>query len=147
MSPDVQPQAPTTEGEATTGSSSNDSGRRQWLEPAVVVTILALLVSIVFGIYGMNARMDVLSDRMDVLGADINTRMDALNADLNARMNALNADLNARMDALNADLNARMDALSAGLNTRIDNVYQLLFSKENLENIKNGPLQAPDLQS
>ena len=144
--PEVQPQAPTT-----TVPGRNDPARRPWLEPAVVVavigvvvTILGLLLSIAFGIYGMNARIDDLAARMDglgiriddlaarmdTLGVDLNARMDALGADLSARIDALSTrmdglsvridDLAARMDTLGVDLNARMDALGADLSARID---------------------------
>ena len=150
MSPEMQSQTPTPEGDTTTVSNNRGSGRRQWVEPAVVVAaitlaviIFALLVAIVFGIYGINARMDALAADMSARIDAISNRMDVLSD----RMDTLNTDLSARMDALAADLNSRMDTLSAGLNARIDNLYQLLFPQENLENIKNVPLQAPDLQS
>ncbi len=160
MSPEAQVQAT-----PPPLSSSNGPGRRPWLEPAVVVaviglavTILGLLLSIVFGIYGMNAhidalgadlsaRMDTLSTRMDALGSDLSariddlsTRMDALGSDLSARMDtlstrmdALGSDLSARMDTLSArmdTLSARMDALGSDLSARIDKVYQLLLPKQ-----------------
>ena len=137
--PDVQAQAT-----PTTVASSNGAGRRQWLEPAVVVavigvavTILGLLLSIVFGIYGMNIRIDALgadlSTRMDTLGSDLNTRIDTLST----RMDTLGSDLNARIDTLStridtpgSDLNARIDTLDTRidvLSTRMDKVYQLLL--------------------
>ena len=54
--PEVQPGATTT-----TVAASNGLGRPPWLEPAVVVavigvavTVLGLLLSIAFGIYAMN---------------------------------------------------------------------------------------------
>ncbi len=55
---------------------STGSGRRPWLEPAAVVAmlslavaVLALLVSIVFGIYNINTRIDAL-------GSGLNTRIE-----------------------------------------------------------------------
>ena len=145
-----------TRATATTVPGSTGSGRRPWLEPAVVVamlslavTILALLVSIVFGIYSINTRIDAmgadlntrmdalgaevkadirdLNARIDTMGSDLNTRMDALAAevkadirDLNARIDTMGAEVNARIDALGSDLNARMDTLGSSLNARID---------------------------
>ena len=135
--PEVQPQATTT-----TAPAGNGLGRPPWLEPAVVVavigvavTILGLLLSIAFGVYAMNARIDDLgvriddlAIRMDALGADLNARIDDLAIrmdglsvridDLAIRMDALGADLNARID----DLAARMDTLGADLNARIDDL-------------------------
>ena len=130
-----------TRATATTVPGSTGSGRRPWLEPAVAVamlslavTILALLVSIVFGIYSINTRIDTM-------GADLNTRMDALGAevkadirDLNARIDTMGAevkadirDLNARIDTMGAevkadirDLNARIDTMGTEVNARID---------------------------
>ena len=150
INPDVQPQATTT---TVPGGLSH--GRRPWLEPAVVVTVIGvavtifgLLLSIVFGIYSMNTRIDALGSdlntRVDALGSDLNIRIDALGSDLNARVDALGSelkadirDLNARVDALGSelkadirDLNARVDALSSELNIRIEQVYQLLLPEE-----------------
>ena len=142
--PEVQPQATTT-----TAPAVNGLGRPPWLEPAVVVavigvavTILGLLLSIAFGVYAMNARIDDLgvriddlAIRMDALGADLNARIDDLAIridDLSARMDGLSVridDLAIRIDALGADLNARiddlaarMDTLGADLNARIDDL-------------------------
>ena len=134
-----------TRATATTVPGSTGSGRRPWLEPAVVVamlslavTILALLVSIVFGIYSINTRIDAmgsdLNTRMDALAAefkadvrDLNARIDTMGAevkadirDLNARIDTMGAEVNARIDALGSDLNARMDTLGSSLNARID---------------------------
>ena len=139
INPDVQPQVTTT---TVPGGLSH--GRRPWLEPAVVVTVIGvavtifgLLLSIVFGIYSMNTRVDAL-------GSDLNIRIDALGSDLNARVDALGSelkadirDLNARVDALGSelkadvrDLNARVDALGSDFNIRIEQVYQLLLPEE-----------------
>ena len=143
MSPEMQAQAP-----ATAAPGRTNSNRRPWLEPAVVVavigvavTIFGLLLSIVFGIYSMNNHIDALgselkadirdlNNRMDTLGSDFNTRIDALGSELKADIR----DLNARVDALGSelkadvrDLNARIDALGSelkadirDLNARID---------------------------
>ena len=127
--PEAQPGATTT-----TVPASNGLGRPPWLEPAVVVavTVLGLLLSIAFGIYAMNTRIDDLGVRIDDLGV----RMDTLGADLNARMDGLSVridDLGARMDTLGTNLNARMDALAMrmdGLSVRMDKVYQLLLPKQ-----------------
>ncbi len=124
MSPEAQVQAT-----PPPLSSSNGPGRRPWLEPAVVVaviglavTILGLLLSIVFGIYGMNARIDALE-------TDLSTRIDVLSN----RMDILGADLNACVDTLSARIDVLsnlMDTLGSDLSTRIDKVYQLLLPKE-----------------
>ena len=108
-------------------------GRRPWLEPALVVaalglavTILGLLLSIAFGIYSMNTRIDTLD-------ANLNGRIDVLRADFNARIDALGASLNARIDALDARvdaLDARVDALGSDFNIRIEQVYQLLLPEK-----------------
>ncbi|KKZ11597.1 MAG: hypothetical protein TE42_07495 [Candidatus Synechococcus spongiarum SP3] len=88
MSPEVQAQTTTTTAPGRTGP-----GGRPWLEPAVLVasmgmglavTILALLLSIAFGSCGMNARVDALGARIDVLEINLNARIDAFGADLNA---------------------------------------------------------------
>lgn len=54
--------------------------------PGLAVAILALLLSIAFGIYSMNTRIDNLGARIDTLSANLNTRIDTLGADLNARI-------------------------------------------------------------
>ncbi|MXZ82681.1 MAG: hypothetical protein F4Z10_03115 [Synechococcus sp. SB0666_bin_14] len=70
-SPEAQAQAT-----PTTVPGSTGPGGRPWLEPAVLVavlglavTILALLLSIAFGIYSMNTRIDTL-------GGDLNARIE-----------------------------------------------------------------------
>ena len=110
ISPEGQPPATTK-----TVPGSPGPGRRPWLEPAVVVavvgvavTLFGLLLSIVFGIYSMNSHIDALGSE---LKADIR-------------------DLNVRVDALGSDFNARMDALGANFNIRIEQVYQLLLPEE-----------------
>ena len=136
MSPEMQAQAP-----ATAAPVRTSSNRRPWLEPAVVVavigvavTIFGLLLSIVFGIYSMNNHIDALGSELKADIRDLNNRMDTLSADFNTRIDALGSelkadirDLNARMDSLGSDFNTRIDALGSelkadirDLNTRID---------------------------
>ena len=139
-SPEMQAQAP-----ATAAPGRTNSNRRPWLEPAVVVavigvavTIFCLLLSIVFGIYSMNNHIDALgselkadirdlNNRMDTLGSDFSTRIGTLGSDFNTRSDALGSDFNTRIDALGSelkadirDLNNRMDTLGSDFNTRID---------------------------
>ena len=139
ISPEGQPPATTK-----TVPGSPGPGRRPWLEPAVVVavvgvavTLFGLLLSIVFGIYSMNSHIDALGSELkadirdlnacvDALGASVNTRMDTLGSELKADIR----DLNVRVDALGSDFNARMDALGANFNIRIEQVYQLLLPEE-----------------
>lgn len=86
--PEAQAQAtPTT----VPGSTGPD--RRPWLEPAVpvavpglAVTILALLLSIAFGIYSMNTHIDALGARIDALETSFNACINTLGGDLNARI-------------------------------------------------------------
>ena len=139
ISPEMQAQAP-----ATVAPNGTGSGHRPWLEPAVVVavigvavTIFGLLLSIVFGIYSMNNHIDALGSELKADIRDLNNRMDTLGSefkadirDLNARVDALGSDLNARIDALGSDLNARIDALGSDFNIRIEQVYQLLLPEE-----------------
>ena len=47
---------------------------------------LALLLSIAFGVYSMNTRIDALGARIDALETSFNARIDTLGADLNTRI-------------------------------------------------------------
>ena len=111
-SPEAQAQAIPTPAPGSTGP-----GGRPWLEPAVLVavlglavTILALLLSIAFGIYSMNTRID-----------------------------ALDTSFNARIDALGANLNARINTLGGDLNARIEQVYQLLLPRAQVTAWRQSP--------
>ena len=88
MSPEMQAQAP-----ATAAPGRTNSNRRPWLEPAVVVavigvavTIFGLLLSIVFGIYSMNNHIDALGSELKADVRDLNARVDALGSDFNVRI-------------------------------------------------------------
>ena len=144
MSPEMQAQAP-----ATAAPGRTNSNRRPWLEPAVVVavigvavTIFGLLLSIVFGIYSMNNHIDALGSELKADIRDLNARVDALGSELKADVR----DLNARIDALGSelkadirDLNARVDALGFDFNVRIEQVYQLLLGTTENRHVPGNP--------
>ena len=121
MTPDTPSMSPETQAQATATAAPGrtNSNRRPWLEPAVVVavigvavTIFGLLLSIVFGIYSMNNHIDALGSELKADVRDLNTRIDALGSELKADVR---------------DLNARIDALGSDFNVRIEQVYQLLL--------------------
>lgn len=121
----------------------------QWITPALLVSLIALMAVISFGLLtelrGFRAKIktdlrefrtgikaDLRSFQQEMRQEsrrEIETAMGGVNSrtdTLRTEIKADNQQLASPMDKPDADLNGRMDRLTADLNGRIDQVYQLL---------------------
>jgi hypothetical protein len=88
---------------------------------AAIWTLIALLAGTLFwALQYLGSRIDVLSAKVDALGAGLGERIDAQGARLGERIDAQGAQLGERIDAQGARLDARMDQLQALLTRHIE---------------------------
>jgi predicted nucleic acid-binding Zn-ribbon protein len=74
-----------------------------------------------------NEKLDVLRDKVDQVGGDLNKRTDAVRADLAGKIDGLSErtdnvrkEMTAKMDSVHADLTGKIDGLSERTDKKID---------------------------
>jgi tetrahydromethanopterin S-methyltransferase subunit G len=113
-----------------------------WKTMGNYVLLAGLFIAMITMFNQVNARLDVLNDRIDRVQAETNGRLDHMQAETNGRLDRMQAETNARfeavdarfdqmfdrMDRMQAENNRRFDAHQVETNRRFDAVLEAIMS-------------------